>query len=453
MTRKIKRIFAAVLSAALCFASVSVSAEWRIKDYDTSMGITPSAPIVYQEFDANGLPTGRVVAGYEAQKEGLKGFAEIALKDTWVSDVYPNAEYATLYADGNYTGRVFATGRDGEDLVEYRDVDFMWELAAPYKIYSIRQAKLFKGGAVQWYGTVEKNYPVEYTNRNAAVSSERVAYGFGDFEVTGTNKVALVPDYLKASYMDAKAYTDMVGVNAAMISAKKQPFAPTPVDVTAVANIIAIPRTYDLKLTGPSFDANGNQTPNAVTVYASKHNAPENFAVANLLTTLNDIYGDIAICDITWTPAGFESAKPYRLYEYLTVDGVVMDGSEIAKDVYKPCIYKYTGATANLKHRTVIAGVSANGEVMIKTQVSFNDGITYVDEGAPYGTGIYPNVEYRVEKGVIEGYKTVTPVYVFKYNDNLYNTYEINGEWIVERWGNNAVMTDAPHYVLEQYVG
>lgn len=450
MSGKIKAGFAAGIAAAMCLATVSASAaQWRIKDYDTSGGITPSAPIVYQEFDDNGLPTGRVVSGFSAQQEGLKGFAEIELKDSWVSDVYPNKEYAKLYADGNYTGRVFETGRDGTDLVQYRDVDFMWEAAAPYKIYSITQAKLTINGTAQWFGTVEKNYPVKYTNRNASVSSERVAYGFGDYEITGTNTVSLVPNVIKTSYMDNTAYTALSGVTAAQLAPKTAPSAPVQVSSDAV---ILIPRTYDLKLTGPSFDSNGNQIANGKVLYGTKESDPAKFNVSNLLTTLTDYKGDLAYCDITWTAGGFESAKPYKLYEYLTVDGVVLDGSAIGEGVYKPCIFRYTGATANLKHRTVIAGVSDAGEVLIKTQVSFDDGKTYVDESAAYSTGVHANAEYRVEKGVVDGAKTVTPVYAFNFNGVTYNTYEVNGEWFVEEWGSNGVVTNTPHFFLEPYV-
>lgn len=450
MSRKIKAGIAASIAAAMCLATVSASAaEWRIKDYDTSRGITPSAPIVYQEFDGNGMPTGRVVSGLSAQQEGLKGFAEIELKDSWVSDVYPNKEYANLYADGNYTGRVFETGRDGKDLVRYRDVDFMWEAAAPYRIYAITQARLTINGSAQWFGTVEKNYPVKYTDRNASVTSERVAYGFGDYEITAANTVSVVPEVIKNYYMDNTAYTAISGVTAAQLSPKS--VSPVPVQVSKDAEIL-IPRTYDLKLTGPSFDPNGNQIANGKVLYGTKESDPAKFNVANLLTTLRDYKGELAYCDITWTIGGFESAKPYKLYEYLTVDGVVLDGSAIGNGLYKPCIFRYTGATANLKHRTVIAGVSSEGEVLIKTQVSFNDGITYVDESPAYSTGVHANAEYRVEKDLIDGAKTVTPVYVFNFNGVTYNTYEVNGEWFVEQWGTNGVATNTPHFFLEPYV-
>ena len=146
MSSKIKRRAAVVMAVAVCLSSVSASAaQWRIKDYDTTnamAGLKPVVPVVYQEFDDAGFPTGRVVSGNSAQEEGLKGFADAELKGAWISDVYPNKEYTSLYADGVYTGKVFETGRDGVDLVEYKDVDFMWEVAAPHKIYSIKKAKL-----------------------------------------------------------------------------------------------------------------------------------------------------------------------------------------------------------------------------------------------------------------------------------------------------------------------
>jgi hypothetical protein len=454
MVGKFKAGIATGLATAMCLAAVSASAStWVIKDYDTSSSTPlPTAPIVYQEFDDNGFPTGRVVSGLSAQAENLKGFADVELKNSWISDVYPNAEYANLYADGNYTGRVFATGRDGSvpGLVQYRDVDYMWEAAAPYKIYSIKQANLLINGKAQWFGTVEKNYPVQYTGRNASVTSERVAYGFADYEVTGTNKVSTVPSVIKSSYMDKTAYTALVGLTSDQLAPSTLPTKT--VEVAKDATIL-IPRTYDLKLTGPSFDDNGVQTAGGKVIYGTKESNPSKFNVSNLLTTITDVSGNLAYCDITWTKGAYEKAKPYRLYEYLTIDGVVMDGSAIGNGLYKPSIFRYTGAKANLDHKIAVVGVSEDGEVLLQTKVTFDEGKTYVAEGDAYGSGVYANASYRVEKGTaVNGAKTVTPVYAFEFNGVKYDTYEVNGQWFVEEWGNNTVATNAPHYFLEPYV-
>lgn len=459
MLTKIKKKAAVALAAAVCLSSVNAfAAQWCIKDYDTTnamAGTKPVVPIVYQEFDDNGLPTGRVVSGKSAQAEGLKGYADAELANAWISDVYPNKEYINLYADGVYTGKVFATGRDGVDLVEYKDVDFMWEVSAPHKIYSITKAKLNINGKATWFGTVEKNYPVNYTGRNAEVTAERVAFGFAGYEIYAANKVVPVRDIIENYYKDARAYTAMVGITKDEINPNRD-YAKS---INVTGRDLFIPRTYDVKLTGPAFDAEGNQIKNGMTIYGSSYAKPGDMNIADIVGVCADtVTGALIGAELTWTPAGFEAAAPYKLYEYLTIDGVVMDGRYVYTDAagfnyYMPAIYRYTGATANLKFRTVVAEVDASGQVILDKQISYNDGISYVSTGETIATGIYPNAEYRVENGnFVPGEKTLTPVYKFNYNGEFYSTYEINGEWFTEKWGNFNYAANAPHAYIAPYV-
>ncbi len=465
MLTKMKRT-ACLTLAAVCLMSVNAfAADWRIKDYDTTnamAGAKPVVPIVYQEFDVNGLPTGRVVSGVSAQAEGLKGFADATLKNSWVSDVYPNNEYIGLYADGVYTGKVFATGRDGKDLVEYKDVDFMWEAAAPHRIYSITKAKLFKDGKVQWFGTEAKNYPVQYTGRNAEVVAERIAYGFAGYDVRQGGKVSLVPEIIENNYKDERAYSALSGISKEEINPTVIPFelTGTSCDKANVVNVtgrdIFIPRTYDVKLTGPSFTAEGTEIKNGKTIIGSALKDPSILAIPDVVGVCTELNGNIIGSEITWTVGGFEKAAPYKLYEYLTVDGVVMDGSlfHVDKDhnkYYKPAIFRYTGATANLKFKTIVNEVDANGEVILDRLVSYDGGEKYVSEGVFVRTGIYPNAEYEVRTG--KGDKTLTPVYKFYYNGDLYSTYEINGEWFTELWGNFHYKANEPEAWIAPYVG
>ncbi len=248
MTSNFKKGISAALAAVMCSAAVSASAAtWKPVNIDMENG----GAIQYQEYDDQGLPTGRSAYGQEAQDDyNLPGFAKITVERTWFSDYYPNYEYQNLYAETTATGKVYsgtvqATGRNGLDygsegktLVEYRDVDYMWEAAAPHRIYSITQAKLTINGKTQWYGSVDKNYPVQYTGRNAEVTAERIAYGFGDYKVSGKS-VSIIPAALKAGYMDKTAYTAMVGVTSDQLAPKY--VSPNHVEVTA--SEVLIPRT------------------------------------------------------------------------------------------------------------------------------------------------------------------------------------------------------------------
>ena len=372
MLTKFKKSFTIALAVVMCLSTVCASAaSWRIKDYDTDVQWLPNpvVEIVYEEVDDFGRFTGRManisagewkeqpnnnyygaygvtfIPATEMKAAGLKPYAQVEFKNPWFDIYYPNNEYANVYADGKNLGVYHSTSRNGlMNLVEYKDVDYMWEVAAPFQIYSVKKAKLMINGAVQWFGTPAFNYPTKYTGRNADVKVNKYAYGFGAYEITEAGKVTLVPAKL-AGYVDAGyANVDLSPVAGA---------APA----RQVLNIryadIKIPRTYDYALVGPAFDEVGNATPYAKTVVASKYEGnPADFGVNPLISTVVDRDGNETLCDITWTAGGYEFESPHNIYEYLTVDGVVMNGAYIGKignvDYWLPCISAYTGAVANV---------------------------------------------------------------------------------------------------------
>ncbi|MGM9551229.1 MAG: hypothetical protein ACI3XA_03135 [Clostridia bacterium] len=547
MLGKFKKGLTLALATSLCLATVSASAaEWRRVDYNTSaiengVSVTSLAvPVVYQEFDDLGLPTGRMVEGEAAVKEGLVGWANVTVGGTWVSDVYPNDQYAKLYADGNYTGRVIPTGLFGEAAgVEYRDVNFMWEVAAPHRIYAATQAKLFKDGVVQWFASAEKNYPIVYSGENAAVTHERAYYGFADYKVTGENTVSIVPEHM-AAYTEASVYEDIEGIEAWKlapeyvtvdykddcdcvirgIDALGRCYVEGFIDgvwdrlyVTvedwkkmevkcdhepdcvcdactykksiwpkysnpyryevAYDTEIKIPRTYEHVLVGPAFDADGNKTGATETVKATEYKAwvwytgvdaagneikwqqyeyaPQYFNIPNLLSTenarvsglVNDLNGELSYCDITWTKGGYETTEPHKVYEFLTVDGVVMDGSMIGtvevkveggtvyQEVYKPFIYRYTGATANVAHRTVVDSV-VDDELVVRTE-AYVDGVWVTCARSYTGQRVNHETRYAYDSRI--GAKTAVNVYVFSYAGERYEMYEtVPGTWHVNDW-------------------
>lgn len=408
MTRKIRAGIATVTAAVMCLATVSASAaEWRVEGYDTSNGLTTTAPILYQEYDSFGLPTGRYVAGEAAQDFGLKGFSEVSLNDRFVDRTFPNNEYAYLYADGQNTNRIVPTGRDGSDLVEYRDVAFAWEVAAPYKIFSIRQAKLNIDGRVQWYGVANEGYPVEYTGENAAVSVQKKDYGFGFYKVVDGNAEVASRELLDYQLHTGKAFEEesvkalVDGVTSNLIDPifvgsdsivtvpamriGEEDITVTPLEAGLIPTYdvtgrdITVYKTFDLELVGPTFDADGNVAADKLTVRSSEAENDrefDNFGVDFILTNEQDIteayvysnkdvinpnhvaHSGMAEAEITWTAGGYEETHPHALYEYLTVDGVVFDGRSIGRGFYLPRIIRYTGGTANLWHKTIVLDTS-----------------------------------------------------------------------------------------------
>ncbi len=566
MLANLKKGLTVALAATLCFATVSASAAtWKKVDYNTSDFTATSGvltvPVVYQEYDVNGYPTGRMVEGDAAVKEGLDGWANITVGSTWVSDVYPNAQYAKVYADGVYTGKVLPTGLAGEDAgVEYRTVDFMWEVAAPYRIYAETQAKLFKDGTVQWFFDDDKNYPVVYSGKNAAVVNERAYYGFANYHVVGDNKVDFLPNHIiEGGYYEPSVFSAIQGIDAEYLMAKSvtvdkkdycdcivrgvdadgrryvegyiqgawqkwygddldnldwlktlctcehaadctcdactykksiwpAAYNPYRYEVAYDAEI-KIPRTFEHVLVGPSFDADGKQTAGGLKINATEYKswvapnkydyAPAHFGIKNLISTenarvsnlVNSVSEDYVYCDITWTAGGFEATEPHALLEYLTVDGVVMDGSLIKtakvyandgvyyEEIFKPCIFRYTGAKANVTHRTVVDSIE-NDELIVRTEAYVND--TWVECARSY-TGQTVNHETRYIT-TTDGMKSAVDVYVFSYEGVRYEMYKaydfvkvgFNYAW-VETWHVNDwdVTRDGIRYEatdLETYV-
>lgn len=455
MLTKFKKSFTIALAVVMCLTSVLASAaEWKIIDYDELSIAGGQVPIIYDEYE-NGMFTGRRAAwGLNAARRevygdnaadptddlidplsvGLKRTATATFVNPWVDVFFPNNEFATLYADGVNTnsfantgaqnaGKIWtAAGWTATGNVEYREVDFAWEVFAPFNILSITQAKLNIGGKAQWFGDVTYNYPVNYTGKAAQVVVQRVPYGFANYEITGPNQIELVPDDLDGirnnltgglvpvvtgttpafsvtgapagavapvNYMNASLFTFVSGLTNQDVTtgaaipvsdgavnllptARNQyfDFSQSPVRVLAdrVTDAdVQIPRSYDYTLVGPSFDANGNQIAGGMKIAASSyqegkqpHRANElaSFGVANLLDTLNSTaapadvnFGSTPVpqmCEITWTDGGYETTSPHRQFSYLTVDGVVMDGSYMGAvdgiHYWRPCIIAYTGA-------------------------------------------------------------------------------------------------------------
>lgn len=370
MLTKFKKSFTIALAVVMCLSTVCASAAtWRIKDYDTDTINGGNIAIVYDEYDDMGNFTGRSAKansiGYvDPVAYGLKPFATVEHKNPWMDIYYPNNQFATIYADGKNLGKFAPTGLNGLDgLVEYKTVDYMWQVAAPFQIYSITKAKLNIGGQVQWFGTPEYWYPTQYTGRNANVSVQRVAYGFGPYEVTGANKVELIPqDFVDLGYVDPSV--NAYGLNLAPVaSATNLSVSPAALQILPTMtweSNINIPRSYDYALVGPAYDELGNEIPGGKTITATTYQEGkepnraadlDSFGVKNLLDTIIDVDGNTQMCEITWTAGGYDIDSPHLIYEYLTIDGVVMDGSYIGAvdgiHYWRPCIIAYTGAVAN----------------------------------------------------------------------------------------------------------
>lgn len=355
MFNKIKKSFTIALAVVMAFASVAACAtSAKLIDYDidgflgkVAAGQFPGTiDNIYQISDDNDVAIARV-KGAEAVKFGLPAASPIDVKNPWVSKEYPNKEYSDLYVSGKkiecLTG-YFPTGRVGLTAgVQYRNVDFMWEAAAPHRIYSKTQAYLFIDGAAKWY--CNETYPIQYTGRNAQVKAERIYYGFGDYKVTGNDAIELAPAYI-APWVGDEVFA-FIGITPEELAPKAA--EPAVLDVTGRGGI-AVPKSYDIKLVGPGFDADGNQIPDAKTIIGTDITTcnPADLGIADVLGVTKDTFGNIKYADITWTNTWvdpyhskyFTHEDSHNQWLWLTIDGVVMDGRMEAPGFYRPAIAK-----------------------------------------------------------------------------------------------------------------
>lgn len=369
MLTKFKKSFTIALAVVMCLSTVCASAAtWKFKGYDNNKVVFDGSLKVakcYEEYDDANYYTGRYTIGEDAfgvfgrigntiDVAGKNPYAAAELRNPWVDIYYPNAEYADVYAVENgvstyIAAKPWATGRFGttDKLVQYKDVDYMWEVAAPYGIYSVTKAWLSVNGVAKWFGTPEYCYPTQYTGRNAEVKVAYTKYGFAGYEVVDGKVVGFIPSKL-AGYVDAEL-ANTVGLPAGALALQKA----QPTRSMIAYSDIKIPRSYDYTLVGPAFDEVGNATPYGKTILASKYESdPANFGVKPLITTVKDREtGATTMCEITWADGGYERYTPHLVYKWLVVDGVKMDGSYAGnfggEDYWYPAIAVYTGAVAS----------------------------------------------------------------------------------------------------------
>ncbi len=358
MKKLITGVAAVVLSVS---SAVGASAlEWRIKGYDTSVlekeafG-TYRVGVVYEQYDDNGLSTGVVVDAKTAELYGLKPYATATFTAPETEKAWPNRQYFKVLADGVNTGKVLYNGV--QKNVQYRKANFMWDLSAPHAIYRRTQAYLPLLG---WY--TDESYPVEYAEDVATVKAEYSNYyGFGMWEVKG-NSIAYMPysnpELVKYTNTDANLYYDD-GYGAVTV--------PGALNANTVTNLsghgkksIDVKKSFSLVVAGPKFNfdgsvSKGNEFADVKSAATANAATLSYFGVNELVKHVYGIDGTCATMKTEWVDAGFERAYPYRYFQILKVDDVLLDGRYVAPGVNRPYVYRYiigpdgNYATANVK--------------------------------------------------------------------------------------------------------
>lgn len=362
-----KKMLVGVIAAAIAATcAVSASAAWKTTAYDTDKIINENgsykAAVTYELYDDNGLTTGLVVKGQAAVAYGLEPYAKVTFSAPSFERAYPNKQYVRIYADGVDTRRVMYNGVNQE--LEYRWANYVWELAAPNKIYQQKQA-LING---VWY--TDETYPEQFLGDVATVKAEyNNYYGFGFWRVANGKVVGYMPAklqaYAPAVNANVYAYTlnnegekvnEVVFENALLPGAITDLTAYKGLAVDAAGQyVVDVRKAFNLVVSGPKFEMDGSVL--AGNEFAKVCNAADynvdylaNFNVAELVKYMTGYNKDgkevYATATAEWVDAGFECAAPYNCYQILKVDGVLLDGSYVGA-LKLPYVFRYTGATAN----------------------------------------------------------------------------------------------------------
>ena len=418
--------------------------------------LQPAYEIVYEQY-LDGVATGYVISGDEARKYGLKPYADnITRPVTWYDITYPNYQYEEIWADGQYTGLVWPTGAQ-LPYTAYKNFRYAWEAGGTHKEIAETRAKFGNTGddAVDYVGG--PSYPKVYTGTNANVKEENKYYGFDVFQVFADGKARdteVVLDKtgnavnktnaIKANYMvnaankneiDNGQITALInsgsGVDSVLYDILAADFNNTyagqrgasdcngiyhEVPVFNYTNYSAfyfdnkLPIQHYFNLSGPVYNAYGGITPGqefalSIDTYADTVKTASAGGTGSYKYTVDpDRFGCYTNNIITthatekavsnWVYAGWELAEPYRLYEYLSIEGIIFDG-DIDNDgaLDTPVIIRYlTSGTANVTNP--VGSANSSSALFNPNKISYGLADPKVEWRYAWAEASYPHEIY-----------------------------------------------------------
>jgi hypothetical protein len=386
-----KKLMLGVSAAVISLTcAVATSAAWKVTDYNTADILiepngTHKVAVTYEWYDdATGLASGVVLQGGQAVSYGLAPFATVTYGTPAVERAWPNREYVAIFANGIDTKEVMYNGIT--ENVQYRDAIYGWELARPHNLYTRRQA-LLNG---QWY--TDATYPVNFTGDVATVKAEyNNYYGFGYWRVDGNNITLmhrnLIP-YAATASQDIETYAlvkNRISEQYDKVLSGVWTNALYPNTVTDLTTynafggivvgsqpLVEIKKTFNLVVSGPEYAFDGTKVSDFGLVCNAANydvNRLANFGVAELIKNMtgrvfnpatNAYDTGYTLANVRWVDAGYERVAPYRCYQFLEVDGVLLDGRYVGEyeasdaagvrtlvDIYRPKVFRYTGLNAD----------------------------------------------------------------------------------------------------------
>ncbi len=420
-----KRLAVGVTSVAMVASMGTAFAQTEMSNmvfagYDTTNPYEPHK--VYNE----------VINGRYTGKQALEN-VEPEWKEEGFEAAYPHAGYSRMYLEGN--PQTVTVYNQLSPQWETRRKDYMWEMKEPHRIYERQQTKIENQTWAWDFGNpafgIADEALLTPTHREAVVLNEEMKeIGFGIYDndgnviseaEAGMYAAFNVPEAIAGeTYVQngdetvfVKGWADLLAdeLSVESLSAKDANNRYVVTD-EMIADLIPVVRTKYVTAKFNDYNNDGLTTKNVADEYLDKGDA----------WAWDYAYGDsfdiVHTAKISWTAPGYEMDEPYFYYQYLVVNGIVLDGRDIDGDgvADRDTVLRYTGGTASpavtweFDHFQAKAVYDGAGNYINNiyevVERKYIDGVAAVTaDGNPIyriPTGTYGNTYFVVKGNVIE---------------------------------------------------
>lgn len=361
-----KRLVVGVTSVAMVASMGTAFAQTEMSNmvfagYDTTNPYEPHK--VYNE----------VINGQYSNKQIL-----VPVEPEWREEgfeaVYPHAGYSRMYLEGN--PQEITVYNQLSPQWETRRRDYMWEMKEPHRIYERQQTKIQNQTWAWDFGNAMFGIPdsalLTPTHREAVVLNEEMRdYGFGIYKNNGdvitaeeaamyaafniteaiVGETTVVNDENEGP-INVKGWFDLLEdeLSVESLSAKDDHNRYIMTD-EMIANLIPVVRTKYVTAKFNDYNNDGLMEKNVADEYlkVQKYIAENGGDGWDWDYGYGESFDIVKTAEISWTAPGYEMEEPYLNYQYLIVNGVVLDGRDVDGDGEpdRDRVYRYTGGKAN----------------------------------------------------------------------------------------------------------
>jgi arsenate reductase-like glutaredoxin family protein len=270
-------------------------------------------------------------------------------------DVYPYAGYDCLYIDGEKQANITRYNGQTPQWASKRQ-DYSWDITAPYEIWE-RQMTKVDGTTWTWdFGNdkfgIDDSTVCKPSGRYVDVTVDWETIGTASYALDGTmiyNTDPNTMEYKKTSVLEADyakfgekaeldAWKALANNQKAFWNALSVKDEMTNEYVVTDEMIQELVPVFKKKLV----TAAGERTRDVYAAYKANPEFPV-WATAAAEDTI-EVFND---AEISWTKPQYELEEPYRMFQYLVINGIVLDGTKDADGNVKECVGRYTGAVGN----------------------------------------------------------------------------------------------------------